>query len=448
MSRAIPGRDHALGVAHSMALSDAFSRWLLIGMVFLSPISSGSFPRFGYVTFGIALSALLLPLTFAQVWKTRLLRWAVMLFAASVAGGALLVLFDSAGRERRANWVTALTLPVAAALTIILVRAAVTRLGIAKTAVAYGLGCLLSPMIEGLRLDDPWWVKTNLAWAFTVVMFAVVEGSRRVVVDVILLIASFAVAIYAEYRGMMLFVAIGFVILVASRRPRRADRAQRRPLLRFGLLLGAFLLTSQLFEHAAFTGLLGDDVQRKSIEQVVRGGTLLGGARIETPAALALFLANPLGYGPGLVADSELVGIVFSAIGSAQYTLSDGVVAYVNRYMLGDPIRLHSVIGDLWFNFGLAGLAASAILLVGSLTILYRAGEVAGSVGLRTVLAIWAVWDCLFSPIYSNLLPLSFVVALLYPLPGLSINSENTVDTHLRLTKRRPRSSTHDCVAR
>jgi hypothetical protein len=66
--------------------------------------------------------------------------------------------------------------------------------------------------------------------------------------------------------------------------------------------------------------------------------------------------------------------------------------------MFGGQIELHSMIGDLWAHFGLAGLALC--LLFGFLVVRGMAGAVADRSGSALVYFVcwWTLWSMFFGP--------------------------------------------------
>jgi hypothetical protein len=120
-----------------------------------------------------------------------------------------------------------------------------------------------------------------------------------------------------------------------------------------------------------------------------------------------LFLANPFGLGPGVV--PSLVDVETGKSGLT--VLGVGVNdAYVDQNMFGEGIEVHSIAGDLWVQFGLAGalLAAGfAALLINGL----RVGGIELEKRERLILCFLIFqgsWDLLFSPLSTNYRTLGF----------------------------------------
>ena len=94
---------------------------------------------------------------------------------------------------------------------------------------------------------------------------------------------------------------------------------------------------------------------------------------------------------------------------------------YVERFMFGGGIELHSVIGDLWLWFGIAGLAIAVIMIAVILTGLLRALAVNSVSILFVYLVARFFWDLAYSPVTSTmrLWPIVASLAIAYASYGL-----------------------------
>jgi hypothetical protein len=112
----------------------------------------------------------------------------------------------------------------------------------------------------------------------------------------------------------------------------------------------------------------------------------------------------------GVLASFHDVRVAKTALSGVLYDPNNG---YVDNFMFGNDIELHSIFGDLWSHFGLVGFA-----LVGLIT-LTCVQMVAGRVterrasGLVLYLGTWNLWNVLFSPFFSAVPTLILMFGLL-----------------------------------
>ncbi|NQU36264.1 MAG: hypothetical protein HQ526_01550, partial [Actinobacteria bacterium] len=97
---------------------------------------------------------------------------------------------------------------------------------------------------------------------------------------------------------------------------------------------------------------------------------------------------------------------------------------YVDNYMFGGHIKLHSIIADLWASFGLVGLALG--LLLGFVLIYSLLDRIANAMasGLVCLFAIIGIWDLAFGPIFTNLKDVMIAIAIALPLAVSSSRSD------------------------
>lgn len=401
----------------------------LSALVFLAPVSVPNGVRLGYLTVGLVLSLLILPALLRFELRLRSLRAVLWLLVLCVPAGMFLALFPPTGDSPRLeNWPTVLTLPVAGALTLLLLRYAVKQVGPSVTAGAYALGMIVNAAIqENVDILDPWWLKRHLAWPIVVLLLADAESGKRKVAPWMAATICASLAIISEYRSLLVFVGMALILSVAARRSTARGGVGGAKPLRLAAtiaLAGAAIYTA--VSWAAMAGILGSDVAIKSQQQAVLGGSLLSGARVESPATISLMLLRPQGFGPGFVPGLSERDAVYSAIPATE--ISASVRQYVETYMLDDPMRLHSIVGDLWLQFGLVGLLTAVFL--GWLIVdcfRYRVSCPTGLFLSMTLLS-WAGWDLLFSPIYSNLCSTIAIMCVLAPWASGNSVTERTGD--------------------
>jgi hypothetical protein len=91
--------------------------------------------------------------------------------------------------------------------------------------------------------------------------------------------------------------------------------------------------------------------------QIANGENLLTSGRVDRRPPFNLFHHHPFGYGPAVVPNFDDVTIAKTALAATGANLEGD---YVNSYVLGIQIELHSLGSDLWVSFGVAGLVLAA----------------------------------------------------------------------------------------
>jgi hypothetical protein len=156
-------------------------------------------------------------------------------------------------------------------------------------------------------------------------------------------------------------------------------------------------------------GYLGSEAQERSVAQVERSGSLLLGGRPELSASWALITHFPGGFGPGVIANFGEVNVAKAGMMSISYDPNNG---YVNRYMFGTSVELHSTFGDLWAGFGIPGLFLALLVLVLVIGGVSRLVAARGATALVVFLSGWTLWNILFSPLLSAAPTLFLAVGL------------------------------------
>ena len=76
---------------------------------------------------------------------------------------------------------------------------------------------------------------------------------------------------------------------------------------------------------------------------------------------------------------------------------------YVDNYMFGGHIRLHSIVADLWATFGVVGFSLGILMMVALIYSLIDRLSTRTASGLVCLFAVLGIWDLAFGPIYKNL---------------------------------------------
>lgn len=158
---------------------------------------------------------------------------------------------------------------------------------------------------------------------------------------------------------------------------------------------GVYFLGSTLLVD----GFLGQAAQQRSVQQIDQAGSLLLGGRPELAATWALIQDRPFGFGPGVSVNATDLDVAKSGMLNINYDPNNG---YVEKFMFGDGIELHSSAGDLWADFGVAGLCLALFIII--LTFRGLALLVASrkASGLALLVGIFSVWSLFFGPFYST----------------------------------------------
>jgi hypothetical protein len=360
------------------------------------------------ITPGVVLAVLLAPLL---IFALRRYRLAVALLA--VAGLALvsgLVLAAFAGADYRidsGNQLYSITFYIGVFVSIAALLWARTKVDTGTIALVFGVGSLISAVLgEGIGSGNPWKFALAVPVAMVVLAGAVLTRSR--VLQIMMLILLAGVSVIFDSRSYMATFLLAAVLLIWQLKPQRITR--RGSAIRTAVLLAAvggavYLLGTELLVG----GVLGTEAQQRTVDQLETSGNLILGGRPELAAFLALLAYRPLGFGFGVLLDLGTVNVAKAGMASAGYDPENG---YVERFMFGSGVELHSVTGDLWSMTGIAGLAlVIMIAVVVVITVIRRVADGTAD-GLFLFLACWTGWNLLFSPFLSAAPSLILLLAL------------------------------------
>lgn len=279
-------------------------------------------------------------------------------------------------------------------------------IGVAPTCIAFGVGAVLSiPLSMG----------GGITWRFTfsipvtLLVLAIVSSQRRVWLSVTTLIALAAVGLLNDSRSNSSFLLLAAAILMWQR-VMSGNGRHRRGISLVIAAVGIGSTTFLLLQAAIVEGAFGEATQARTVAQLeATGGNLFLGARPEAAAASALVARYPWGLGSGVKANYDDIAAAKQAMASIGYDPNNG---YVQRYMFGSAVEVHSVLGDLWIWFGIAGAALVVILAA----VLVRGSTAAYENGAITALLAWitlrGLWDLAFSPFSSALYIMMLSVSL------------------------------------
>jgi hypothetical protein len=143
---------------------------------------------------------------------------------------------------------------------------------------------------------------------------------------------------------------------------------------------------------------------------VRQAGSLILGGRPEWQATVQLMKTFPAGFGVGAEPNSGDVTLAKQGLAGVGVPTKNG---YIDHYMFGGQFKLHSVLADLWSNFGIVGLLLGGVVGLTLLLSLTSAMADRRAVALVIFLALTALWDMAFGPIYSSLPAITPALGLL-----------------------------------
>lgn len=375
-----------------------------------------------YRTLGIAT---VLGLVLAPVWWPAVSRfrggWPV-LGTGAVAAASGVWLTEYSSLDHRTS--TALMVSVSFILLNILVGIGIllwarTHLRTSLVAVLLGLGMVLAIPVGGVRLDQDAW-RFEYSVPVSVLLLALAWHARRPWLEVVLALALAGASALAGGRSTF---AMLLVAAIASAWQMTRSRTKVGSRVRIVLFGGALVFALyQVGQGLILDGYLGESAQARTEMQIQTSGNVLLGARPELGATLALMASEPGGFGSGTLSSLADIRVAKSGMAQLGYDPDNG---YVHKYMFGNGYELHSVIGDMWAAFGIAGLAFTV------LAVLYGFRSALGLVASRAApallvyLTVRMTWNALFGPVLASSTLLAAAVGLLLALkvagapPGL-----------------------------
>jgi hypothetical protein len=287
-------------------------------------------------------------------------------------------------------------------------------------ALLFSLGLLATIYAGELRLSaNPW--KYAYSVPVTIIALSIVRSMNKRFMEILALLILGTVSALNDSRSFFAIIALTSILLVWQYLPPSRRNAVYKTLLAFGAVA---VITYNAGATLVVDGYLGAGAQARSIEQIQMSGSLLVGGRPELTASLALLQERPFGFGTGVLASPADVLTAKAGMAAINYEPNNG---YVENYMFGEKIELHSVLGDLWAPFGIPGLIAGLAILALLLRILATLVAHRSGSGLELFLIILTLWNLLFSPLYSSAptLLLTLGLVLLPKPPGALAGRDN-----------------------
>lgn len=355
---------------------------------------------------GGVLGLLLIPLWLPLLRRARLFVALAALLVAATATGMLLTWWMAAERVALPSAVierSALALGLLGAVGALLW--ARTIVGLPAVAIAYGVGMTL-----GIAAD----LDGSVSWRFTfsipltILLLAVAARRDRFVPQLVVVVLLAAIGAVNDARSNTAMLMLAAVVVIWQRIGRATGTTRRRA----GNIVGVILFGVAVFflaQAAILEGFFGEATKNRTQAQIDESGSLLLGGRPEIAASEALIRLHPLGMGSGIVASPADITAAKSAMSAIGYDPHNN---YVDRFMFGGGIEVHSLLGDFWLWFGLPGLVACVLIAIIAGLGLERALREGACTALAIYLATRLLWDLAFSPAVSAMktLPLALVV--------------------------------------
>lgn len=272
-----------------------------------------------------------------------------------------------------------------------------TVLSDAQVALWFGIGLLLgvTPTSE-LFLTNPW--KFGYSFALTLIVLALARQTGRRWLELIAVSAFTVIAAFTDARSAFAILLLTSVLVLWQMRPGHRTRTVSTAWL--VLVVGVLtVVVAAIAQALILDGALGQETQLRSDAQLQTSGSLILGGRPEAAATAALMLHEPFGFGTGTVPSGEDILAAKSGLSRIGYDPDNN---YVDIYMFGGHIELHSIVGDLWAWFGLPGLLFTAVLVA----VVLRGVAAGIASGTASAVAIYLViklfWALPFGPVYSS----------------------------------------------
>lgn len=353
-------------------------------------------------------AAVVLPVTWRHVREHLALALALGLACLAAIGGLLLTSVgapDAYGDQALAQRNTFLIVGIGLALPALFW--ARTVIGARRVILLYGTANLLTLVVEGIDLENPW--KFSLALPVSMVLLSLPGVYRRRAPELVVLVVLAAVSALNDARSAtaLLLVAAALTATQGARgRSRRSAAMTSFSLVSIGL---AVFFAAQA---AILDGALGEDARARTAQQIDSSGSVIAGGRPELGASISLIEHQPWGYGAGTLAFPDAVAWAKAGMASLGYDPDNG---YVENYMFGYGFEVHSVLGDFWIWYGVPGAALAITLMVVVARGIIRQLAARSISAVACFIGLRVLWDFPFSPATTSIATLLLAVPVLLP---------------------------------
>lgn len=382
--------------------------WADRGIAMVCAIAAGMDVGFGFgMRMGLIAAVVTVVLWGRDAMQHRVFPLLVLVAGLAVASGAILTSLASFDHTTSSATVLArsallVSVPLVAGMLTWVARLLKPHV----MAVLFGAGMLCATTLQPVAQDNPWRFTYSLAVGVLVLALVSRPGVRGL--GVAALVGLAVVGLFNDARSNSAMLLLAAILVVTQGLPRLSSRPGRG----FGAVAamgGAAWVIYWGLQSAILEGFFGEATRGRTQAQIEQSGSLILGGRPELAASLALIRDHPWGLGPGTVASYDEIQIAKTAMAAIGYDPQNG---YVDRFLFGGPVELHSGFADLWMWFGPLGLAAGLVMMV---IILAKFGYAFSHVQLSPLLAYLTVrmsWDFAVSPVSSSARLLTLALAL------------------------------------
>ncbi|MCI2956170.1 hypothetical protein MN032_00580 [Agromyces atrinae] len=300
---------------------------------------------------------------------------------------------------------------------------AARAVGVGRMCLAFSVGMVLGIPFNLSDQENAWRFTYSIAIGALVLTIASLSGRLWVQLAALLALALVGAVNDSRSNSAMLLLA---AVIIVWQRVSQSVIPGRRGIGSLLSLVVAAVAVFLLVQSAILEGYFGEATQARTQAQLDQSGSVLLGGRPEIAASAALISEYPFGMGSGT--NANFLDILSAKMGMASigYDPNNG---YVERYLFGGAIEVHSMLGDFWIWFGLAGLALGLMSLVIVIRGFWVRMRDHALTAIYAYLTIRFLWDLAFSPAVSatRLLPLILALGLV---PLLVRRSSETDDSH------------------
>jgi hypothetical protein len=274
----------------------------------------------------------------------------------------------------------------------------------------FGLGLLGGVTTDNARFyENPW--RFGFSFALTVVILAIAHILDRRWFDLLAVLGLTVVSMITDARSSFAILLLTAMLVAWQMRPTSRLRSLRKRsgagvIVAIGVLAGVVYYLGQA---AIVAGLLGEATRARTVDQLNTAGSLILGGRPELAATASLMAHQPYGFGAGTLLNPTDLLAAKTGMESINYAPNNG---YVENYMFGGNIELHSVLGDLWARFGIPGVVLAVCILFLVLRGIGVAVAANRASGILLFLVVNTVWMFFFGPLYTAARLLILVLAL------------------------------------
>lgn len=260
----------------------------------------------------------------------------------------------------------------------------------------FGTGMFISAVTrQDLLAHNAWKFAFGIPAGVLLLALARRTGRRWVEVTALLALALTSAAL--DSRSYFAEFAVAAALVVWQGVVRGGGR---RSALRVIGIFGVLLVAAyNLGTEALTAGLLGEATQARSLAQIDRAGSIIAGGRPELGASIALFLHRPIGFGAGTIANYDDIQAAKQGMAALNYNPDNG---YVENFLFGLKVELHSMLGDLWAYAGVFGVVLALFCIALLLVVVGRGIAERAISGLVLFAVVQSLWSFFFNPVYAS----------------------------------------------